>query len=68
VTFKKLNVGKGSKAFRMYPGPPEPVPSGNGTVELTDEEVHRIFYDRLIRESEKLAERLASEAAQNTQH
>ena len=52
---KNLNVGKGLQAYRLYSQPSwAPVVSNQNFV-LDAAEVHRIFLDRLVSESEKVA-------------
>jgi len=57
---KNLTVGKGLQAYRLFSQPPEPAPVINGAPGLAPNEVHRIFYDRLMVESEKVAQRAAT--------
>jgi hypothetical protein len=57
---KNLTVGKGLQAYRLYSQPLAAVSVGMETPDQTSDEVHRIFYERLMSESEKIAQRVAS--------
>jgi hypothetical protein len=52
---KNITVGKGLQAYRLFSQPSEEAPDTTDTRVLTDNEVHRMFYDRLMSESEKVA-------------
>ena len=54
---KPLNVGKGLQAYRLFAEPHAEEPAAGDAADLTDAEVHRIFYERLMSESERVAER-----------
>jgi hypothetical protein len=57
---KNLTVGKGLQAYRLFSQPPAAAPAVTDTSCLTPNEVHRIFYDRLMTASEKVSQRAAS--------
>ncbi len=65
---KPLNVGKGLQAYRLFAEPSVEEPAGGGAADLTDAEVQRIFYERLMSESEKVAERNAEGAGEAPEH
>jgi hypothetical protein len=59
MILKRLTVGKGLQAYRLFwqqPSAPLPV---RETPALTSDEVHRVFYDRLMIASEKVARHAA---------
>ena len=61
MVLKKLSVGKGLQAYRLYS---QPVSAANGTMEtsaLSSEEIRRDFYKRLLKESERVAAQTAAE-------
>jgi hypothetical protein len=51
---KNLTVGKGLQAYRLFSQPPTAAPIATDTPGLTTNEVHRMFYDRLMSASEGL--------------
>jgi hypothetical protein len=60
MILKNLTVGKGLQAYRLYS---QPLPAASVSAETPDQtsrEVHRMFYERLMTESEKVAQRVAS--------
>jgi hypothetical protein len=57
---KKLTVGKGLQAYRLFSQPAAAAPVIGDTSVLTPGEVHRMFYDRLMAASEKVAQRTAA--------
>lgn len=63
MILKNLTVGKGLQAYRLYPQPLAAASaSPETTPDQTSNDVHRIFYERLMSESEKVAQHVASTA------
>jgi hypothetical protein len=57
---QNLTVGKGLQAYRLFSQPPALALVVTDAPSLTPNEVHRIFYDRLMIASQKVAQRTAS--------
>ena len=62
MILKNLTVGKGLQAYRLYAQPLAASPASTEAPDETSDDVHRIFYERLMSESEKVAQRVASTA------
>jgi hypothetical protein len=62
---KKLAVGQGLQAFRLIAQPAAVKDTKTEPGELTSDKIHDIFYKRLMDESEKVAEQVASTASSN---
>jgi hypothetical protein len=57
MIIKNLTVGKGLQAYRLFSqGSAAPA----ATSDIAGGDVHRIFFDRLMKESERVAQRSAS--------
>ena len=56
---KNLTVGKGLQAYRLYSQASSAPSMSRDNPGLNSDEVHRIFYDRLMSASEKVAQRTA---------
>lgn len=60
---KRLTVGKGLQAYRLFWQTPSTAPDEPEMPAMTFDEVHRIFYDRLMTASKEVAQRAASNGA-----
>jgi hypothetical protein len=63
MILKNLTVGKGLQAYRLFSQSPATAPLNHDAPSLASNEVHRLFYERLMTESDKFAQSAANNGA-----
>lgn len=60
MVLKKLSVGKGLQAYRLYSQPVLAVNGAGDTSGLSSADIRSVFYKRLLNESERVARQIAT--------